>query len=296
MSIGRVDHNTLKSVWSQAIHLIERLKRIRTAGAEMAKLRERLTQRALAARLEAERQRDPFQSPATSSTVTSTQPITTVKPVASVAGTSFQQMVHATPDYPPTTSAIDMASIASRLSQIFTAPETSTTTTANQSVSEPRNEIATVTTIGQIAQTEGATGLTTAAPASTTTEYREGHDRRTSPANHLRNGHYHTDSCSHSSRPPSDQSHIHHPANVDGHQSVYATRHNPGIYVITGHAISVAHVVSLHSIEPGSHHGRYSHIYGPDVSTDKYAFKLVAIPGAMADSQRFRNPNPRTDP
>lgn len=359
MSIGRVDYNTLRAVWSQATHLIERLRRIRTAGAEMTRKRESLTHRAVAARLEAERQRDPFQSPPTATATTAQSGAQAQKPMAAVAGTAFQQAVQATPDYPPVTSTTDVVALAARLSQIFTAPEPLTVTTANSSVVQPPNAAAAITEIGQNTEGGGAVALSAATTLHTTTDYRENPDgfhvsdvddddesfvprpaavtEHTSPDFRMRGATLtvppttiagqQTTTCTGAipkrtggapsiapptyefptpltviqgeTRPPRTifvtatttpiPTHLYGPGNAHAHTPTCAAKSDHIICFVTGHAVPMAHVVSFNPIKPGSPHKRNANIHGPNVSAYQYASKLVAIPSAVADSQRIRH-------
>lgn len=126
MRKGRIDSHSLKALWSQATHLIERLNRIRTAGPQMAEKKNDLSWRARTVRAEVERQQDPFQSPKT--VVTAPPPImstpftTDTGPTTIGSGKTFQQMVEITADQPPTSEASGIAAIESRLREIFASP------------------------------------------------------------------------------------------------------------------------------------------------------------------------------
>lgn len=169
IGIGRIDYRTLKTMWARSVHTNERLKRIRTAGPDMANLKEDLIQRALAVRLEAKRQRDPFQSPQPG--VTSTPAVESTETATTSTGGNFEQMVQSTPDHPPVTSPTNISAIVSQFSRIYPTPTTTSVATERTSVNRVQSTPATETTTNETVAGAGAIHMSL--PSNMTTEYRE---------------------------------------------------------------------------------------------------------------------------
>lgn len=182
---GRIDSHTLRALWTHSTHLSARLHRIRTAGIIMGQQKMDLLKRARGAERAVEHRQNPSQAspPPTGSDqqILATTSVATVPPATST--TTFGEMVHSTPDHPPTTSAAEMLEIVERMRSIYTPvsaadePElidvSPVLSTARNGQTDVMRTVSSAPNVSAEAAQSEPIEMRVGTPANHTTEYRE---------------------------------------------------------------------------------------------------------------------------